>query len=83
MIKEKLIEALQKLPDGINVNLFDHRKCMHDDCGDGSHEGIYPEFEIEVIKIEEKDGLELYKERHGVPFRPWAALSFVNDDYEE
>ena len=82
MKKELLIEELQKLPDGIEVCVFDHRKCMHDDSGDGSSEGVHPEFNVEVISIEPEE-VEHYKEHHGKDFIPWAALSFENDDYEE
>ena len=40
MKKEKLIEELSKLPDGLEVYLFDWRKNLADDLGDGSNAGV-------------------------------------------
>lgn len=51
MKKEELIEKLQKLPDNIEVCVFDWRKNVNDDCGDGSGVGIYPNFIIERLGI--------------------------------
>ena len=84
MKKEDFIKMLQdKLPDGIEVCLFDHRKNMHDDSGDGSSEGVYPEFEAEVITLGGPDEEAHYKEQNGKDFVPWAAITFDNDDYED
>lgn len=84
---DKLIEQRQEIkrqhPGITKVNLFDHRKNMHDDIGDGSTEGVYSEFEITPMIIEEKDELEYHKEVTGHDFKPWIAISFDNYDYNE
>lgn len=73
MKKEKLIEELQKLPDGIEICVFDWRKNLNNDCGDGSSIGIYPDFEIELMdKSQIKKGSS-----------PFATINIENDDYEE
>jgi hypothetical protein len=82
MLIENLIEQLQKLPKGTNVCLYDHRKNMGDDSGDGSSAGIYPEFEISLMDLE-PDEIEFLKEQHDRDFVPWVAIAFDNDDYDE
>lgn len=82
MEKEDLIKKLQELPDGMDVCLFDYRMCMHDDCGDGSDKGNYPEFEVTVIELDAEEA-EYYKERKGRDYEPWAALIFANEDYDD
>lgn len=82
MKKEELIKKLQELPDDIDVNLFDYRMNLHDDHGDGSHKGIYSEFDIEVIKLDEEDRKYL-EDLRDTKLVPWAAISFSNDDYED
>lgn len=73
MKKEELIEKLQKLPDNIEVCVFDWRKNVNDDCGDGSGVGIYPNFIIELMgKSEIKKG-----------YKPFLAITIENDDYNE
>lgn len=73
MKKEKLIEELQKLPEGIDVCVCDWRKNLNDDCGEGSSVGIYPDFKVELLdKSEIKDGCT-----------PFVVLSIENDDYDE
>lgn len=73
MKKEELIEKLQKLPEGIEICVFDWRKNLNDDCGDGSSVGVYPEFEIELIS---KDSIPKGN-------KPWVAFNIENDDYNE
>jgi hypothetical protein len=82
MKKEKLIEQLQMLPDGVEVILFDWRKNLSEDSGDGSSAGIYPEFDVELHQLE-PDEAEFYKEQHDEDFKPFAALGFGNDDYDD
>ena len=74
MKKEKLIEELQKLPDGVEVCIMDWRKELHNDPGDGSgcSAGIYPKFDVgmagEDFKAEDSED--------------FAILTFENDDYD-
>lgn len=82
MKKEKLIEELQKLPEGTEVCIFDWKKNMGDDWGDGSSEGIYPDIEVEYMNLE-GDEAENYKEQHDKEYIPWVALNFENDDYDD
>lgn len=74
MKKEKLIEELQKLPDGIEVCVFDWRKNLNADYGDGEgcSAGIYPNFDIEV------------QQKNTIPekTKPFATLNILNDDYD-
>jgi len=73
MKKEKLIEELQKLPDNTEVCLFDYKKNMDNDAGDGSSSGIYPDFEVTMLTLEDvAKGHDLF-----------AILSFDNDDYDD
>ncbi len=82
---EKLIDELTKLQKkfpNINVSLFDWRKNLGDDCGDGSFEGFYPEFDISVMKLEGEEA-DFYREQNDKEFIPWISIGFVNDDYNE
>ena len=74
MLKEELIKQIQeKIPDGTEVVIFDHRKNLNDDIGDGSGVGIYKNFEVaHFTKQEIADG--------SIPF---AALIFENNDYTD
>ena len=87
MVIENLIKSLVEIQakrPGINVAIFDHRKNLGDDCGDGSSAGIYPEIEPTVMELTEPDEVEYYKEQHdGKAYKPWAALSFDNEDYDK
>lgn len=72
MIKEKLIEELQKLPDGVEVCICDWRKQLHHDVGCGSGAGIEARFEVQMLGVEDiTEGS-----------KPFAVLSFDNDDYD-
>jgi hypothetical protein len=82
MKKEKLIEELQKLPDGIEVVVFDWRKNLSEDDGDGSGAGIYPEFDVEFHQLE-PDEAEYFKERNDKDFVPFISLGFKSDDYDD
>lgn len=74
MRKEELIKQIQEqIPDGTEVVIFDHRKNLADDIGDGSSAGIYKDFDVyHYTQKEVADG--------SVPF---AVLAFNNEDYEE
>lgn len=82
MKKEDLIKKLQELPDGIEVCLFDWRKNLGDDHGDGSYEGIVSDFEVEHQKLD-KDDAEHWEIANGKKYISWASLSFNNDDYND
>jgi len=84
MKKESLIEELQKLPEGMEVCVFDWRKNFFHDPGDGSGcgEGIYSQLEVEVHKLEGAEA-KFYKEMNDKEFVPFAAISFRNDDYDD
>jgi len=70
---EQIIEELQKLPAGIEVCIFDWRRNLSDDNGEGSGEGIHPEFSISMVTEEEI-----------VQSSPlFAVMTFNNDDYED
>ena len=73
MKKEDLIKKIQEVvPDGAEVVIFDHRKNLNEDSGEGSSAGIYKDFDVEHHTQEEiKDGC--------IPF---SALTFDNEDYE-
>jgi hypothetical protein len=74
MVKEALIKLINEvIPDGAEVVIFDHRKNLNDDVGDGSSTGIYQHFDVVYhTKQEIADGC--------IPF---GALYFNNDDYTE
>lgn len=74
MTKEELIKKIQdNIPDGAEVVIFDWRKNLGDDVGDGSSAGIYKDFDIEHFTEKEiEDGC--------IPF---SALVFNNDDYSD
>ena len=74
MKKEDLIKKIQEeIPDGSDVVIFDHRKNLNDDIGDGSSAGIYPDFEIHHFTEQEiEDGCI-----------PYSALIFDNEDYND
>ncbi len=75
MKKEDLIKELQKLPDGTNVSIYDWRKsyCHADD--EGNSEGMY-DFNVQLIEPSEDSDTE-------DKFKPFAVLSFDNDDYND
>lgn len=80
MKKEKLIEELQKLPNGIEICVFDWRKNFNAAGGDPSGAGVYLDFEMEV-HILEADEAEIYKDIYDKEFVSFATLNIENDDY--
>lgn len=77
-----LIKELEKMPQEANVNLFDWRKNLSDDIGDGSSEGVYSRFDIHYEELSE-DEMEYYKDVNDREYIPWVAISFENDDYND
>lgn len=73
MLKEKLIEELSKLPAGTEVCIFDFKRNIADDCGEGSAVGIYKDFDVEMITEKE------------IPtgVKPFGVLSFNNDEFDD
>lgn len=82
MTVKNLIKELEKMPQDVNVNIFDWRKNLHDDWGDGSSEGIYSNFDIHYHELS-KDEAKYYKDIHGVDFTPWVGIEFENSDYDD
>ena len=82
MLVENLLEHLQKIPKGTNVCIYDWRKNLGDDIGEGSSEGIYADFEISMVNLEAEEA-EFFKEQHDKEFTPWLAISFENVDYND
>lgn len=78
---KQMNELQQKYP-GIDVSVFDWRKNLGDDSGDGSCEGIYSEFNVSVVELKGEEA-EFYKEQHGQEFTPWIAIDFSNEDYND
>jgi hypothetical protein len=70
---EQLIAELQKLPAGTEVVIFDGRKNLFHEDGDGSSVGFYNDFYLfQDETIIHRDGVT-----------PLAALSFENEDYND
>lgn len=79
MKKSTLIRKLQEIPEDPEIRIFDWRKNLSEDSGDGSFAGIY-DFEVSMETLSEKEK-EYYKEVHGKDYVPWVQLSFESDDY--
>lgn len=78
MKKSQLIKKLQEIPGDPEVAILDHLKNLYNDDGDGTSEGVYPEFEIEMINVE-----DLPPDHPAVvdQMLPWLAISFKNEEY--
>lgn len=76
-----LIKKLQEFPQDLEVKIFDWRKNLNEDWGDGSSAGIY-DIEVSMDNYTE-DEKEYYKERYDKEFIPWVQLSFESDDYSD
>ena len=74
-----LIKKLQEFPQDLEVKIFDWRKNLNEDWGDGSSAGIY-DIEVSMDNYTE-DEKEYYKERYDKEFIPWVQLSFESDEY--
>lgn len=82
MTVNELIEKLKAFPGDIPVNIYDWKKNMGDDIGDGSSAGIYPDFEVSEMNLSD-DEKEFIKESQDRDFKPWVAISFENSDYDD
>lgn len=80
---QELIKKLQEFPQDTEVRIFDWRKNLYDDNGDGtaSYSGIYS-FDVSMDKLS-VDELEYYKEMNEKDYKPWVQLSFENEDYSD
>jgi hypothetical protein len=70
MKAKDLIKSLEQLDPEMEVCIFDHKTNMDEDSGDGTSAGIYPQFEVSKVPIEDI--------KEGTP--EWIALSFTNDN---
>ena len=77
----KLQKIQQQYPD-IDVVVFDWRKNFGSDYGDGSSEGIYPDFDI-VAEILTEDEQKYFAEQHDMEYKPFVQLGFNNTDYDD
>jgi hypothetical protein len=83
MKNSDLIKALQQYPDDMEVTIFDHKKNLMDDCGDGSSEGVYSNFEVGLLNDDlSEDELAFHKERTDEDLKVFIVLSFDNPDIE-
>jgi len=74
MTKEELIKQIQEnVPDKAEIVIFDHRKNLEHDDGDGSGAGIYKDFSVVHFK-----GKQIKKGS-----TPFSALLFNNEDYQQ
>jgi hypothetical protein len=83
MKNSELIAALQAFPPDMNVAILDYCKNADDDIGDGSSVGIYSDFEVVISHSPEQmaDYAELYSDEP--PVKPWVAIAFKNEEYED
>lgn len=79
----KLIKKLEEFPRDAEVRIFDWRKNLNEESGDGSGNsaGVYQfEVSMEILSDDEK---EYYKEMHDQDYKSWVQLSFESDDYND
>lgn len=79
----ELIKKLEEFPKDAEVRIFDWRKNLNEEPGDGSgnSSGIY-QFEISMETLSD-DEKEYYKEMHEQDYKSWIQLIFENDDYND
>lgn len=82
MKKEELIKKLEQLPAGAEVCIFDFRKAINEDWGDGTSAGVYSDFAVELIDFT-ADEKEFIEESSGKKFKAWIGLNFDNVDYTD
>ncbi|AZA60790.1 hypothetical protein [Chryseobacterium indoltheticum] len=81
MKKLDLIKKLETIDGNPEVKIFDWRKNLSEDSGNGSSAGVYElEVAIEVLSDDEKD---YYKEMNDRDYIPWIQLSFESEDYSD
>jgi hypothetical protein len=71
MIKEELINALQQLPDGMEVKVVNYKQNYLSAFYDEEPEGVYIDFEIVVFDEELNDDPDV---------EPFAAIVFDDPD---
>mgnify|MGYP003484590225 CR=1 FL=1 len=74
----ELIKKLQEFPKDMDVQIFDWKKNLSEDFGEGSSAGIY-ELKVEGYDLSD---LEILKEVHGRTFKPFVQLTFNSEDYD-
>lgn len=77
----ELIKKLQEFPQDMDVKIFDWRKNLSEDSGDGSGAGIY-DVEVSAEGSSEYE-IKYLEEVHGRKFKPFVQLSFESDDYSD
>lgn len=70
------------MPQEANICIFDHRKSFHRDNGEFHSEGVSADFCVELHNYA-PDEIEYLKESQDVDFKPWVAMCFDNDDYDD
>jgi hypothetical protein len=70
MLKDELIARLQQIPGNPEVCIFDIKRNLADDTGEGSSAGLYPNIEISVH--------DRATSRVGDECGPWIGLGFDN-----
>lgn len=81
MTVAELIKKLQEYPENTEVKIFDWRKNLNSDSGDGSSSGIYDfKVDMETLDDEEKS---FFHEFHGKDHIPFVELTFDNEDYTQ
>lgn len=72
MKKSELIQKLKEIPGDPEVCIFDYRKNLAHDDGDGASAGIYPDIHVELISNEDDP-----------EFVPWIGMEFKNEELED
>lgn len=77
MIVSELIEHLQKMPQDVNICIFDWRKNLFEGGGDPVPDGIQKVKDIELLPYdnEDEDNEEITSK--------WVSLNYENEDYNE
>lgn len=73
MKKSELVKLLEKVPDDMEIGIFDYRKNVRYDFGHGSKVGLYFDFKVEYV--DPGDAFD--------KFFPWVALSFANEEFDD
>ena len=77
----ELIKKLQEFPQELDIKIFDWRKNLNEDFGDGSSAGIY-DFEVTIEDLSE-DEIKYLEELHDRKFKPFVQLVFESEDYSD
>lgn len=85
MTKREVINALEASPlsDDAPVKIYDHRKNLTSDHGEGSSDGIY-DFEVGALNDNLTDEeIEEIRDEYGIESIPFIVLVFDNPDIED